>query len=256
MLPLITTVFVASLLGSAHCVGMCGPFALIASAQRDQAAGRISRWPIVNYHLGRLIVYVIIGALFGLLGQTLDFGASLAGVQRGATMAAGIGMITVGMIAIGKQFGLRLPLPDAGKPLHRLSSKLFAKTKHLKPTRRALMMGMMTSVMPCGWLYAFAIAAGGTGSIGLGMLTMSAFWLGSVPLLATVMVGATSLFGKFQARLPLVMSMALVVVGLITLVVRVPVVVGQDTIKVTNVSDAIEHVEDIDHEKLPCCQPK
>ena len=68
MTTILATVFVASLLGSMHCVGMCGPFAILAGT----GDGKSFQWkPTIAYSLGRLISYSLVGLLFGTMG--LDF---------------------------------------------------------------------------------------------------------------------------------------------------------------------------------------
>src|SRR5690606_18807129 len=51
---------------------------------------------------------------------------------------------------------------------------------------RAALLGVSTGLLPCGWLYAFALSAAATGSARDGALVMAAFWLGSVPALVGV----------------------------------------------------------------------
>ena len=110
-MPDLVAVFLIGLLGSAHCVGMCGPFALLAAAggpERKSAFG-----PTLTYSLGRLITYSLIGILFGLLGLALNHSGSLIGWQQIATYLAGILMILVGTIALLRYLGFRLALPLA-----------------------------------------------------------------------------------------------------------------------------------------------
>ncbi len=71
MLPLIGTVFIASLFGSLHCVGMCGPLAMLASSSVHPLHRRqrsVYLPAVVAYHLSRVISYALIGAVAGLLG--------------------------------------------------------------------------------------------------------------------------------------------------------------------------------------------
>ncbi|MEP6781758.1 MAG: sulfite exporter TauE/SafE family protein, partial [Gemmatimonadaceae bacterium] len=78
---------------------------------------------------------------------------------------------------------------------------------------RAAVTGLVTTLIPCGWLYVFVVAAAGTGSAQNGMLLMAIFWLGNVPALVAVGVGAQHLFGPFRQRLPALSAVTVVFMG-------------------------------------------
>ena len=77
------------LLGSFHCVGMCGPIALMLPVSRDNEAKKFLQ--VMLYHLGRLLAYSIIGLAFGLVGKSLN----LFGFQQQLSIAMGVLMILV-----------------------------------------------------------------------------------------------------------------------------------------------------------------
>ena len=167
MWVLIGTVFVASLLGSLHCVGMCGPFALLAGTDPDRRSAAIV--PTMAYSFGRLITDSIIGLIFGALGLALNAGTSFSHWQQSATWVAGALMIAVGLIALARYAGLKFRFPVFAAPLERLLQNQFQRTIRLKPLPRALTIGALTSLMPCGWLYTFAIAGSTQSSLSLSM---------------------------------------------------------------------------------------
>ena len=80
--------------------------------------------------------------------------------------------------------------------------------------------GLLTTLLPCGWLYSFAITAAGTGSAWKGMLAMTAFWLGTLPALVLVGAGVKRILGPMGRRLPALTCVALVAAGLYTLLGR------------------------------------
>jgi len=90
----------------------------------------------------------------------------------------------------------------------------------LSPTRRALVIGLLTTLLPCGWLYAFAAVAAGTASPALGALTMAVFWLGTLPVLVSLGAGVQRLTGAMGRRLPHLTALVLIAVGLWTLIGR------------------------------------
>jgi sulfite exporter TauE/SafE len=81
---------------------------------------------------------------------------------------------------------------------------------------RAMLIGLITTLLPCGWLYAFAVVAGGTGSAVRGAAVMAAFWVGTVPMLLLFGAGAARLLGPVARRLPLVSAGLVLTLGVLS----------------------------------------
>jgi uncharacterized protein len=221
MTALIAAVFVASLLGSAHCAAMCGGFACLSAA----APGRRASWRDAGlasaaYHGGRLVSYVALGAVAGVVGQGLEHAGALAGVQRAAAVGASVLLIAWGLTLFAEQQGVRFPWPSPLEPAQRWLGARLAALQNRPPAVRGVALGLLTTLLPCGWLYAFVVTAAGTGAPWPAMVTMAVFWLGTVPALVAVGVGARTLSGPLRARLPQVTALALVAVGVFSLARR------------------------------------
>ena len=80
--------------------------------------------------------------------------------------------------------------------------------------------GALSAALPCGWLYAFVATSAAAGSALGGALVMAAFWLGTLPMMATVGVAAHRVLGRFRTRLPLVSATVLIVLGALTVAGR------------------------------------
>ncbi len=252
---ILTTVFVASLLGSLHCVGMCGPFALIASS--SQQGERKKTWlPTLAYSLGRLSTYSIVGFVFGSIGLAINAGTNFSSWQQTATWLAGGLMIAVGVVSLLRCFGFRVPLPQSMLPVQKLIQKGFGWTQSLRPLHKAFAIGAMASLMPCGWLYTFAIAAAGLGSPLQGALLMAVFWLGTVPLMVTLMLGFGKLQARFQKQVPVTMAVLVIGVGIFTMAFRAPIALGDGTQVTSDRSELKQKLETVDHSQLPCCRGK
>jgi sulfite exporter TauE/SafE len=78
----------------------------------------------------------------------------------------------------------------------------------------------MTSLLPCGWLYAFVAAAAGTASPLRATAVMGLFWLGTLPVIASLGIGLQRLAGPLRARLPLVTAAVVIVIGVATVAGR------------------------------------
>jgi sulfite exporter TauE/SafE len=244
MATLIGTVLLASLLGSLHCASMCGAFAAFATMPRpEHASGRLGMH--VAYHGGRLAVYVVFGALAGVLGAALDIGGTLVGVQRAAAIVAGIVLVAAGLIASLRLFGVRLPPLAAAPVLGHWIRKGHETAFHWPPVFRALAVGLMTALLPCGWLWAFVVAAAGTGHALFGAVTLAAFWVGTVPVLAAIGAGFERLTGLLGVRTQLAACLVVIGLGVLALAGRwtPPAAVHTQSAPPACVDEAVERVE-------------
>ena len=234
---MVVAILTASLLGSVHCAGMCGGFLAMAVTpltldRRPLERGAPSRamtasttppaWVLsAAYNLGRLATYATLGALAGLLGSAVDLGGELAGVQRAAAYASGGLMAVVGVLALARALGARVPpvpLPPGAK---RLASRGYRGVQRWGPVARATAIGLLTTLLPCGWLYAFVVTAAGTGRPEMGVLVMAAFWVGTLPVMGALGAGVQRLSGPLRRHLPVVTAGLLIAVGALTLSGRV-----------------------------------
>ncbi len=227
LLAAMSGVFVASLLGSGHCAGMCGPIMLFAIGSLDtqQPERPRPKWRVhAAYHLGRGISYTAVGAAAGAAGAAIDLGGSLVGLQRLAGVVFGIMMIVMGagLIAkhLGSRFGTLLRLPRLPKQHQQLIEHLSRRAMRLPPTPRAWTVGLLTPMLPCGWLYLYVIAAAGTGQPLFGAAVLVAFWAGTLPMLAGVGAGLELLSAPLRQKLPLLSGLVVVALGLMSVTGR------------------------------------
>ena len=213
--PLLVPVVAASLLGSVHCAAMCGGFVAIAG---EGVSGRARIFTQLVYNAGRLVSYLGLGALAGGLGHAVDLAGSAAGVGRLATIVSGSIMILWGLNALLETQGVRVLRAHVRVPA-RLTRAL-ASLRGLPPLWRALGLGLSTTLLPCGWLYAFAVTAAGTGSPLHGSLIMAAFWLGNAPMLLGLGVALGAAVGRIRRHVPVLSAAVIFCVGLFTVTVR------------------------------------
>jgi len=220
MTTLLLTVFAASVVGSLHCVGMCGPFVAFYSGS-DGSAGARRLLSHAAYNGGRLVTYVLFGLAAGMVGAALDVAGSLAGVQRIAGIVAGATMILWGVLALLQLRGVRIFRHGSGNSrVSRLLRRGFSLVGGKPPVIRAAVVGLLSGLLPCGWLWAFVVTAAGTGSAGRGALVMAAFWLGTVPALLAVGLGAQLLSAPLRRHVPAVTAVLLVGLGLLAILGR------------------------------------
>lgn len=219
MIALASSVFVAGLLGSAHCAGMCGSFACLASGGDGSRGPQVLR-SSAGYNLGRLLSYATLGAIAGAAGAGLDRVGAVAGLARPAAIVAGVLLILWGTASLLAAFGIRVPALDVPPALATRLARAVRAVQERPPMVRALSIGALSAALPCGWLYAFvATSAAAGGALG-GATVMAAFWLGTVPMMAAVGLGAQRLLGRFRSRLPVVTAAVLVLLGALTVAGR------------------------------------
>ena len=214
----VLAVLAASLVGSPHCAGMCGGFVCFYAGSGGGARGA---WRAhAAYHVARLGGYLALGAAAGALGATVDTAGRSAGLARAAAVASGTLMVAWGLSRIAILQGIRVALPPVsgfGTRLQVLmASRLRAMRDH-SATARAATLGALTTILPCGWLYAFVVTAGGTGGTLAGMLVMLAFWAGTLPVLVSLAMGVQRAAGPLARRLPLASAVLLVAIGLLSI---------------------------------------
>jgi uncharacterized protein len=210
---LVLSVLGASLLGSPHCAAMCGGFVCFFSGQEGARPGRLVH---ATYHAGRLLAYALLGVAAGTAGAGFDLAGRMAGFQRPAAVAAGALMIFWGGAGLAAAAGFGRGATAAPAGYRRLLTRAIAALADKPPVLRALAVGLLTALLPCGWLYVFVATAAGTGSAAAGAVVMAAFWAGTVPVLAGVGALAQRAAGPLRSRLPVLTATALVVLGLLT----------------------------------------
>lgn len=197
------TGFLIGLLGSFHCVGMCGPIALALPKSKTLLFSRLL------YNSGRVITYSMLGLFFGLLGSRLQ----MIGLQQIISIALGIVIILFVLIPASYRLNLsnKLGLYKVLIPLKSSLGKLFKNHSHLS----MIGIGILNGLLPCGFVY-----IGITGAIAIGnpfesMLFMLMFGIGTIPIMlaVTLMGGIINLnIRKKLSRLVPAFSLILAVI--------------------------------------------
>ena len=244
-LPL--TAFATGLLGSVHCLGMCGGISATVAmasptpetsrhlaqpsniafislpASRHQPAKPIlsaSDANVLAFNAGRIGSYFLAGAMAGTLGGALaGFGQSWVirdtmPVRTALFLFANLMIVFTGFYLLGVPQFLA-PLEKAGGKLWRFVSPLARRLLPLRSASHAALFGMLWGWIPCGMVYAMLLTAMSAGSPSGGAMTMLAFGAGTLPM----MVGAGWSAGRLQAwtrspRVRFAVGMAVIAMGL------------------------------------------
>jgi sulfite exporter TauE/SafE len=203
MLPMsgdLALLFGASLLGSAHCVGMCGPYVAMCTSQFvPRGTTRISRLGFrLLFNLGRITTYCLIGLSVGAFGELGLAVAARLGLTGVIALASGAAAAVFGVSLMG---WLKDPtgfLVRGG--MARLFSVGRARLKGAPASVAPLLMGSLQGLLPCALVYAAASRAAMADSPALGALTMGVFGLGTVPAIFALTVVPQSLLRRVKAQ--------------------------------------------------------
>lgn len=202
---MMVSAFILGLLGSLHCVGMCGPIAFMLPVDRSNSIKKISQ--ITVYHLGRILAYSILGLLFGLLGKSLY----LFGFQQQLSIAVGVLMIILVIIPY-KTFGKY----NLSKPINRIISKVksnLGKALKKKTADTFVTIGFLNGFLPCGLVYMAVFGAVATGSILEGSLYMVLFGIGTIPLMTSAIYLGKFLNSNIKQRIQKAVPVFVVIIG-------------------------------------------
>jgi sulfite exporter TauE/SafE len=203
-------IFVSGLVGSLHCVGMCGGFPLALAG--NGGAGNLPRQLL--YNAGRLNTLAAIGAFSGAAGAVVA-GAGDSWPGRVLAVVAGLFMIGVGLEMLGVLAGVTA----RGAALVQATLRTFFGGVIQSRSRAApLALGVFNAFLPCQLIYAFAALAAGSASVGQGALTMLAFGLGTVPAMLVVGTMPELLGAGARARFWRVSGWLVIAFGVLTVV--------------------------------------
>ncbi|MCG3188993.1 MAG: hypothetical protein LKCHEGNO_01236 [Burkholderiaceae bacterium] len=177
----IASALLIGLLGSTHCLGMCG--GIVGVLSLAGSGGRVRQWIfLLTYNLGRIISYAAAGALLGALGGHLfDALPDTAGRWVARLVSAGF-MIALGLYLTGWWRGLAA-LEHAGAHLWRRIGPLARSLLPVRHVAQAFLVGTLWGFLPCGLVYSVLAWSLGAGDAATGAMLMAAFGAGTLPML-------------------------------------------------------------------------
>jgi len=201
------TALLFGLISSLHCVGMCGPIAMMLPVSRNNPAKKVIQ--IMLYHAGRLTSYATLGFLFGLLGK----GLYLAGIQQRISIAVGVLMIIIAIIPerIFAKYNFSRPIYKA---ISKVKSGLGQQFKRKTPDA-LFTIGLFNGLLPCGLVYAALFGAIAMQNVSLSIVYMLLYGLGTMPLMSAVVYVANFLSLPFRSKLQKVVPLVTLVIGIL-----------------------------------------
>ena len=195
------------LLGSFHCVGMCGPIAFMLPVDRTNSTKKV--FQIFTYHFGRILAYSIIGLIFGLVGKSLY----IFGLQQQLSIAIGILMIVV-VLTPTRIFNKY----NFSKPIFKLISKVksaLGQAFKKKTADTFLTIGFLNGFLPCGLVYMAVFASLAMTSALKGSLYMALFGIGTIPLMTSAIYLGKFLNATIKQRIQKAIPVFVVIIGVL-----------------------------------------
>lgn len=194
-------------LGSLHCIGMCGPIAMLLPLSTTNSTKK--HFQILLYHLGRIFSYSLLGILFGVIGK----GLFLTGIQQ--YLSISIGVIMILLVLFPKiSYKITTTASPFTKLLNQIKLKLGLYLK--KESFYAIfMIGFFNGFLPCGMVYIALVGAVAMNSVATAAAYMFLYGVGTIPLLSVLLYAKDAFSATFRLRLQKVIPIFVVLVGVL-----------------------------------------
>jgi len=178
MLQLFFVAFMIGVVGSFHCVGMCGPLALALPLSNDSFTSKF--FGAFIYNAGRIVTYTFFGLLFGLIGQT----AALFNFQQ--WLSIGTGAIILLFIIMPKKYKMQSTASGYTNSFFTRIRMELGRLFTQKNSSSLFVIGLLNGLLPCGLVYMAVAGAIAAGDIWKSALFMAAFGLGTLPIMWSI----------------------------------------------------------------------
>jgi sulfite exporter TauE/SafE len=193
--------FSFGLLSSLHCALMCAPLQAVVMGQwlNNKKKGN---W--IVYHAGRLSTYMFLGLFAALFGQSI-----------GVAHWKGDFTIIAGLVLLAGYFGFKILKWDRkfNQLLVPILRKLQPKAQGKKKSIWFYSSGALNGFLPCGMVYAALLPAAGAENLGMGLLNMLAFGIGTLPLLAGLNLFSNKIILSYGKYIPKLIPISVVLIA-------------------------------------------
>lgn len=212
MTGLLPLIFVSGVLGSAHCIGMCGPFALTLGSSATGWRQNLVRQLV--YSIGRIVTYAFLGAVGGFAGMRLGaYAQRLANVPAILAVGAGVLLVYQGLLAagvIGRRTATATTVPCLG-------GSMLATFLRGPDWKHVFLAGLFTGMLPCGLVYGFLALAASSANMLQGTAIMTLFGLGTIPVMVATGFGTSLLRGNMRNYLYRLAAWSVTVAGTLSI---------------------------------------
>jgi uncharacterized protein len=217
--------FVAGLLGSMHCIGMCGAVVLAYSTGPSGDTGTRGTYAPgssllhtlpshLMYNGGRVLSYMCIGGLVGYLGGLIT---AIQTIGTLFSVVGGMVMVTAGLLMLDVIPRTNRSSKGRESLLRRFHLDSLASLLSFRSLMSKFYIGVLTPFLPCGLLYSMFVQAAGSGGIVNGALTMLVFGAGIVPALLVTGLASAYMGLKLRYYANKLAAMTIILMGVVML---------------------------------------
>ncbi len=232
------------LVGSLHCVGMCGPIAFALPVHNANYFKRILG--ALSYNFGRAITYALLGTLVGLFGQGLNW----MGLQQIVSIVLGISIL------------LYYIIPDffSGSKINQLYSKQVYRLKNTfnpffkkRNVSALFIIGILNGLLPCGLVYTALVASLVLSGVKQAASFMFFFGMGTLPLMLSIIILKDWITIKFQSRINKFLPTLMIIMAVLLIFRGLNLGIPYVSPKINKDSNASCHNLTIDSTKAHAC---
>jgi hypothetical protein len=205
-MAILLSALVLGLMGSFHCVGMCGPIVLALPLHGNTVQQKI--YGGLLYNLGRTVTYALMGAIFGLLGQ----GLRLVGFQQVVSVIMGSAMVI--SVLFPALFRNQYDLQKSSFKLVGKLKKSIVDLFSVRSFQSLFFIGLLNGLLPCGLVYIAIAGAIATSSVTTGIWYMVLFGLGTIPMLLVLGVAGNLAGNKLRQKINRFIPILVIIVGI------------------------------------------
>lgn len=189
----ITNGFILGILGSFHCLGMCGPIAMAIPHRSRTKMGAAGESLVYNF--GRVTTYTIMGILLGIIGAPLR----LAGFQEYVAIITGALMLL--FLVIPRKYYTIINSNRIVSPYVLKIKSLFQEFFKSKSILSLFILGLLNGLLPCGLVYIALAGSFAATGIFESALFMAAFGIGTIPMMASIYFSKNLLSISFRNKM-------------------------------------------------------
>lgn len=250
-MEIIAAGFILGLIGSLHCAGMCGPIAINLPLRGETFFEKFISGLL--YNSGRILMYGIMGAVFGSIGK----GLYLLGIQQWVSIIMGsIMILTVIIPFVFKKINL-IQFDFFAGFLRKAIQKLFK----LRSYKGLFLIGMLNSLLPCGLVYVAIIGAIATGNLFYGGMYLILFGLGTIPMMLTISLIGNAITTNIRNIFNRIIPFLVVVIGAIFILrgmcLGIPYLSpSKENLEMSIMKNPEQSIKTDTEETHSCCHPK
>lgn len=200
-----TLAFMTGLLGSGHCMGMCG--ALVSGF--FMKTERTSIWPYFAYHLARIGMYTLVGIVAATLGYALVATGLIGKIQGFLQVSIGLFVIVLALGILGIspwQFSMKF-MPT------KVINRIFMSAAKRGSSFGAALGGLLNGLMPCPLTFAMAVNATSASTPLEGGMMMLALGAGTLPAMLFVTFAFGQLGNKVRGMMLKTAAVIMIIMG-------------------------------------------